>query len=319
MLQNRPIFSCSLVLAASLVIPSFAWAQPASDAPREQDRPLPLVPKAPRTEADEDRIAAAVLYAHGRLLQNRDDLGGALSRYQRAWRYDPAQVSILREIAPLAFELKRSDEAGRYAVLAAELDPDDAVLLRRLAQYLTEQRDWKRALSLYEKSIALNKPPAGEPLDLASVTVQFEMGRLYFLIDDFVHSAQCFARVREALTDPDSPLSAESKDVLLGKPAQTYGLWGETFLAAERYDEAAALFQQQDAASADKPNLAFHLARVAAAAAMPMPPWPGSTNTLLPRRPPPALRRMTCWPRHCSRKRATSPRPIVRPSPGWRC
>ncbi|MDX1945456.1 MAG: tetratricopeptide repeat protein [Pirellulaceae bacterium] len=269
MVHRRQLWLCAACLAAFAAIVAVpcvpAAAQSASDAPRESELPAPLVPKTPRTEADEDRLHAAALYAHGRLLQGRGDLAGALARYQRAWRYDPTQLSVLREIAPLAFELKRSDEAGRYAVLAAEFEPTDAVLLRRLAQYLTEQRDWKRALSLYEKSLAADPPTPGEPLDLAAATVQFEMGRLYFLIDDFVRSAACFARVREALADPASPLSAESKDVLLGKPAQTYGLWGETFLAAQRYDEAAALFAQQAAAGGDKSALAHNLARVAAA------------------------------------------------------
>jgi tetratricopeptide (TPR) repeat protein len=254
----------AILAAALLPLAGLPAQEPASDAAIPADPLAPLAAKLPRSEADQDRIAAAALFTHGRLLQDRGDLAEALSRYERAWRYDPAQESILREIAPLAFELKRTGEAARYAVLAAERNPHDPVLLRRLAQYLTEQRDWKRAITLNEKSLALAKPADG-PLDLAAVSTHFELGRLYFLTDDFVRSAQAFANVRDALADPNSPLSPESKDVILGKPSQTWSLWGEAFLAAGRHDEAAALFKQADEAARDPAGLAFNLARVAAA------------------------------------------------------
>ena len=49
--------------------------------------------------------------------------------------------SALREIVPLAFNLDRQAEAVRYALILAEHDPSDPLLLRRLAIYLTEDGD----------------------------------------------------------------------------------------------------------------------------------------------------------------------------------
>lgn len=253
-----------LVVLAGLI----GAAEPLSDAPAFSDRPQPLVEQAPRSEADADRVAAAALGMQARLLAHREDSAAALRGYQRAWRLDPGQPALLREIVALAFELKRNAEAARYAVIAAEHAPQDAVLLRRLATYLTERRDWKRALALYEKSLSLAGPRhADRPLDLSEATIYFELGRLYFLSDEFVRSAESFAKVRDALADPHSALSAESKEVLLGKQERTYSLWAESFLAARRWDEAESLFRQADeahGAEAQPAELAFNLARVEA-------------------------------------------------------
>ena len=260
------VLRLTLVLCMLALSGPAAIAQQASDVPAALDRPEPLAEQNPRGEAGEDRVAADALVLQGRLLARREDLAGALRKYQRVWRLDPGQPAILSEITSLAFELKRNEEAARYAVIAAEHAPQDAVLLRRLAMYLTEKRDWKRALALYEKALALKRPrPEGNPLDVAEVTIQLELGRLYFLTDDFARSAAAFGKVQAAVEDPKSPLSAEIKTVVLGKkPARTYSLWAEAFLAAERGDEAAALFTKSHELESDAPLQAFNLARVAA-------------------------------------------------------
>ena len=54
---------------------------------------------------------------------------------------EPGKPAILRRIIVLAFNLDRRAEAARYAQLLESHDPDDAVLLRRLALELTDQRD----------------------------------------------------------------------------------------------------------------------------------------------------------------------------------
>jgi tetratricopeptide (TPR) repeat protein/endonuclease III len=218
-------------------------------------------------EAEDDRVEATVHLLQARLAQGRGDLAAALRGYQRAWRYAPEEAPVLREIVPLAFELKRSDEAARYAVLSAERDPSDPTLLRSLALLVSQQRDWSRALRLYESAARLEaeqRPPDAElkPTDLA---VTMELGRLYYLTGQFDRSAESFAAVRDAIDSGDVELSAESRRALLGEGGETYALWAEAFLEAGRHAEAAALFRRTHQSKPNAPLLAWHLARVEAA------------------------------------------------------
>src|SRR5947209_1145905 len=125
---------------------------PAPLLPAQQfdDRPERLIPAHPRTEFDEDRLEAAALFASGRLLEQRQDLPGALRRYQRAVRLDPKAVSILREIVPLAYGLNRRTEALRYAVKLCEQDASDPVLSRRIGLFLMEDGRFKEAAAVLE-------------------------------------------------------------------------------------------------------------------------------------------------------------------------
>lgn len=256
----------SYLLAA---LAALSWGRVLLSAPAgepavqtSEDESSLLVPKSPRTEAEEDRIAAAALFAHGRMLFQREDFAGALRRYQRAWRYHPAAVSVLAEIVPLSFELRHSAEAARYAVIAAESDPQDPVLLRRLGIHLSEQKDWKRALKLYEKTVEID-PNLKD--DANQVLLRLEMGRLYFLTADYRRSADSFAYVRNALASPEKfGLSGELVKTVLGKADLTYSLLAESFLQAERFDEALAMFQKSHEVKGNKPLLAFQLARLAA-------------------------------------------------------
>lgn len=245
---------------------SLAAAQPKSDA-NSPSEPLPekLVPSKVRSEDEQDRVTATAWFAQGRVLQQREDYAGALRCFQRAWRWDPRAATALQEIVPLAFELKREDEAARYALLARGKAPLDPILLRRLALRLTEQRAWARAASLYEQAVS-QQPGGGEKIeDLGAALVQFELGRLYFLSGDYQQSATAFARVHKLLLDPAVPLGEVAAKTLLGKPEETWQLLAESYLAAGRHDEAAELFRKSEATSPDKPLLALRLARVEAA------------------------------------------------------
>lgn len=241
-------------------------AQPKSDVELPAE-PLPekLDSDHLRTEVAQDRIVAAAWFAQGRVLQQREDFAGALRCYQRAWRWDPRAVSALQETLTLALVLKREDEAARYAVLAVDQTPRNPILLRRLALFLTEERLWAQAAALYEKSIAAQGSGGEKIDDLGSALVRFELGRLYFLSEDFAKSAASFARVRDVLLDPAMPLGEQAAKTLLGKPEETWLIVAESFLAAGRHDEAAALFAKADETAPNKPLLALRLARVEAA------------------------------------------------------
>ena len=228
--------------------------------------PSPFVPKQPVTEAEQDRAAATAHYVQARLLRHSDKDAEALQHYQRAWRYDPTQTSILSDIVPLAFQLQRGEEAARYAVIAAELDPKDAILLRRLAAYLAQQRQWERALKLYELALTAGsrRSTKGAVPDAADASLHLELGRLCFLTDRFEKSAEHFSKVRDALADAASSIGEDEKQKLLGRPESTYALWAESFLRAKRYDEAAAMFRNANEADPQPAKLAFNLARVEA-------------------------------------------------------
>jgi tetratricopeptide (TPR) repeat protein len=251
-----------LMLAAAIA-PGFARPLDDPAMPALLDDPLvPLTPKRPRSEAEQDRIHALALYAHGRVLLQREDFAAALRRYERAWRYDPDTVSILTEIVPLAFKLGHNEEAARYAVIAAESDPEDPEFLERLGRHLAEQREWIRALKFYENAQQLR---AGEPPSVALLRLNLELGRLYFLTENFEKSAVAFAVVRDALEQPDRyNLDAALQTALLGQANVTYTLLGESFFQADRLDDAAAMFRKADEAKPNKGILALQLARIEA-------------------------------------------------------
>jgi tetratricopeptide (TPR) repeat protein len=254
----------SFLLFSGSCIPLLA--QPKSDAELPAE-PLPekLDSDDLRTEDAQDRIVAAAWFAQGRVLQQREDFAGALRCYQRAWRWDPRAVLALHETLTLALVLKREDEAARYAVLAPDQIPPSPILLRRLAIFLTEERQWAQAATLYEKSISAQGSGGEKIDDLGAALVRFELGRLYFLSEDFTKSAASFARVRDVLLDPAMPLGEQAAKTLLGKPEETWLVMAESFLAAGRHDEAAALFAKADEGAPSKPLLALRLARVEAA------------------------------------------------------
>jgi len=227
--------------------------------------PQPLVPTQPRTEAEEDRIEALALFATGRMLERKQQYARALQRYQRAWRYDPDAVHIAHTIIHLAFALRRYDEAARIAL---QLDGDQLQqinhqVLRFLGIHLSRQKDWTRALKLYEKAAALragNKPTGEDAL------LQMEMGRLYHLVDQYPKAADCFALVTRALENPrEFQLSEDQqKQIFLDRPALTYTLFGECFLRADRPDEAEAAFRKAHEDKKTDALLQYHLAQVLA-------------------------------------------------------
>src|SRR5258706_9358667 len=63
---------------------------------------------------------------------------------------------------------------------------------------------------------------------------------------------------------PPERLGKPATKTLCGKPEDTWQLLAESFLAAGRHDEAAALSTKADEASPNKPLLALRLARVEA-------------------------------------------------------
>ncbi|MGD9722822.1 MAG: tetratricopeptide repeat protein [Pirellulales bacterium] len=247
---------------------------PAEQAPAAVDEPqakappttdltepdAPFVPLRPRNQGDDDHIRALALFTAGRVAEQQQKYAEALRYYQRAYRFDPKATAALKEIVPLAFSLDHQAEAVRYALILAEREPSDPVLLRRLAIYLTEEGDTERALAFYEKALTLQAQQKDEPSVLVART---EMGRLYFLAKKYDQAADEFVIVQKALDNPkEAGLDESMQKALVGKPEMTYQLMGEAFLASNRTDAALAAFDKAHAAKADDGLHAYNLARV---------------------------------------------------------
>lgn len=250
---------------------------------QDDDFHEPLTRLAPLKERDEEarfRIVAEAHYAHGRLLLQRRDLSAALQRFQRAWRYHPQGELILPRIVLLAQQLRRSDEAARYALLADHPSDLGAPLLRQLAIQLSARQESELALTLFEASLPAearsaarrDDPPDARPgeadEDLAALLVYLEMGRLALVIEDYSKSADYFARVKEALENPGRLMQNEAvQQTLLGQADRSYRLMAEAFFLAERYDSAEAMARRaypQPSGQDRPPLLDYHLARIAA-------------------------------------------------------
>lgn len=264
------VLLAGLLVASSWIFGPAAVAAPEAspaqnlDASSFDDPVEPFVPLKKRSPREEDHIRALALFATGRVAEQKQNYAEALRNYQRAFRFDPQAVAALREIVPLAFNLDREEEGVRYALILAERDPADANLLRRLAMYLTEEGDTKRALKLYEKALALQEVKS-EKTSASTVLMWMEMGRLYFLEKQFDQAAKNFSQVSTALANPkEYDLSDEVEKALLNKGELTFQLFGESFLEAGRLEDALAAFEKGNSIKADEALLIYNQARIEA-------------------------------------------------------
>lgn len=261
---SRTLLVPVILICTPPLFAQFDWG-PVTQSDFDLPQPLPevLEPAKARSEAEEDRLTAAAHFAQAKLLQRKGKLTQALRHLQRSWRYDESADFLLTDIVALAFDARQNEMATRYAILAAERNPRDPLLARRLAIYLTEKRDFKRAARMYELSLIKDSHLAnGMPTDLGAATVYSELGRLYFLNEEYGKAAGTFSIVRKGIEHPDSPLDAEAKKSVLGDAAVTYALWGESFLEAGKYDDALAMFRKAEEAKSEPPLFAFRTARI---------------------------------------------------------
>lgn len=220
----------------------------------------PFTPAEPRSAAEQRRLEALTLFATARSAQQQEQFESALRLYQRALRRDPNSATIARAIVPLAFQLKRPAVAVRYALLAAELEEADPLLLRRLGVYLTEQGDWEQAVRLFERALDTRD---SQRETAAEVLLHMELGRLCHLIGRHETAAKHFTKVLHALANPkDFALDGETTKTVLGDPASTYGLIADCFLLANRSKEAMTAYQKADKASPRPGRLQVNRARV---------------------------------------------------------
>jgi len=227
-----------------------------------EDPPQPLIPQRPRTEADQDRLEALSLFAAARTCQQQEQYAQALRLYQRALRCDPEALSLVQAIIPLAIRLKREAEAVRYVLKAAELEEPDPWRLQRLGAYLVQAGNLKGALRLCEKAIAARN---GAKQTADDVRLRMVTGRLYLAAGEHGKAADCFAQVAHALDHPEEyGLDDQTQKQLLAEPGLTYGLFGESYLLADRLDEAQAAFEKAHQLAPDQGLWQFNQARILA-------------------------------------------------------
>ncbi|HEY1599627.1 MAG TPA: tetratricopeptide repeat protein [Pirellulales bacterium] len=248
-----------LFVAVGLLAPWGATQLHAADD--LQDPPAPLEEKQPRTQQAQDHLEALSLYSAGRIEEQKEHLGEALRLYQRALRYEPDALPIVREIVPLAFSLDRPNEAVRYALKAVELDPSDPLLLRQLGLHLAEAGRFQQALKLYQQARVHMQ---AQPMTAAYVLLSMELGRLCFVTDHAKEAAEAFAQVMPVIDHPnDYGLTDKQKTMFIGdEGAHALQLFAEAFLAADRANDADAAYERMDRLRPDKALHAFHLARV---------------------------------------------------------
>lgn len=256
-----------LVAAASLVVASWglavAWGQPAEEGPPLTiwDEPAPvLVPRTARSEADQDQLVAASHFAQARYWAQRGRADRALRHYQRAWRYCPTRAQWLSEIVHLAGQQRRYAEAIRYAVLAAERNPDNPPLVIQLAAHLSEQGQTERAVRLLQNAIALhgNQPPTFDYL-----AMQVEFGRLAHLLSHDQQAASALLIVLNTLRDSSNGLTSEERSQLLAQAELLYELMGDCFLRVGNADQAFIAYRLANAVHPSPPLWSYRQAEVA--------------------------------------------------------
>ena len=79
--------------------------------------------------------------------------------------------------------MERHQEAIRYALKAAEVAPSNPELLERLAAFLIQENDMKRAVELYEKALALQKD---KEKTAGYIRLNMLVGQLYAQLEDTI-------------------------------------------------------------------------------------------------------------------------------------
>lgn len=237
-----------------------AESKPKGEAIELDDRPEPFVPQKTATEEQKYKQLALSHYAAGMMYEQQGDKEEALRQYQRALRYDPTAAAVLQQVVEVAWSLERHQEAIRYALKAAEVAPSNPELLERLAAFLIQENDMKRAVELYEKAIELQ---ADKAKTAGYIRLKMLVGQLYAELDDYEKSAAALTVVFEALKEPEEfGIRGRTKQTLEGEKGRSYLLFGETFLRSDRLDEAAAAFDAAFKISGDEALHAFNQAQV---------------------------------------------------------
>lgn len=240
---------------------------PAVDPPRGSglqqiaDEPLErFQPKVPATEADEARQQALTWFMTGQLREGRNDYDGALEAYRRAVAAAPGELKAYHPLVTIAFAQRNWDEAIRYAIEAARQSREGIPLARGLAGLFLRASETQRAIDVLEQ--VMKSPPEDvRPVD--RLVLHRELGLFNRLLLKIDAAVEHYRQVMEALENPDSGLSPEDREALLGDAGKTYEEMGKVFLDAKLADLAVKAFDEASRHSEARPGIhSFNLATV---------------------------------------------------------
>lgn len=223
-----------------------------------------LVPRQPRAVSEEARLDALAWFATGRIRQHRGDFPGALSAYEKAVERDPTAVAVYRVLIPLAIEMRRNDEAAKWAAKAVELNPGDQQLLMQAAALLINREDLPGAIRILEKA---SKAAGIDRHSAQYVNIMRDLAILNMATErpNVAAAAAGFEVVFDALVNPDTyKLDFRTRTQLQNNAATSFERMGQVFLDAKRTDLALAAFKKA-AESKKGPaagGLSFNLAQV---------------------------------------------------------
>lgn len=231
---------------------------------RERDQldetPKLLQPRVKRSESDEDRIHASALYAQGRILLRQNLADQALSKYERAWRYDPTADDVLADIITIAIQLNRLDEAARYAALANPKMMDNPTLLLSLADQASEMGDLDGATKILELWLEVADDKTSPQL---KILVQAELGKIYLAQEEYAKGAEILDRLVAMIDDPEkSGLTRQQIRSLMSEPEKTFQMIGDTYLGAGRFEDARNMFERANEVRRQDDQLEWNLARI---------------------------------------------------------
>lgn len=247
-------------------VPSLSRAQgpevpiPPSSRPIDEP-PAPFVPKTPRTADQQRQVEALSDFVAARSLEEQKQFAESLELLEKAQRKDPDSASILRALCRVSIALGKIDQAIAYGKQVIEADPSDATTLRLLVIYYRDRKLEPASAEAVLKQ-ALDNPKLDKKSS-AYLVIRRDLGELYARsLNQVDKAADAFADVVDGLDDKAavkfSP--AQTRMILGDQPESSYGLFGDTFFLARRYDLAVRAYRRGLAYDPDDLELPIRLA-----------------------------------------------------------
>ncbi|MCH7988585.1 MAG: tetratricopeptide repeat protein [Planctomycetes bacterium] len=221
-----------------------------------------LQPLKPRTSADEKKIDSVAWYMTGQLRLRRKDLSGALKAYQMSIDLNPGEQRLYQAFVPLAFQLSQIDLGVKYALQAAQIDPDQNYQwMRQLSAQLFALRRFPQAVEFLEKA---RESKSLKKNSVDNVLVNRDLGLMYGILGRKEKAADAFEVVFDALLNREKyNLSARRRRVLERDRLTNYEQIGNVFLEVKRIELAVKAFEEAEkAGQGQRGSLGYNLAQV---------------------------------------------------------
>ena len=206
------------------------------------DEVLPFEPKSGSTESDPASADALAWFMAGQVKERRNDLPGAVESYQKAIEISPKELPPYQELVTITFlQLRRQDEAKKYALQAAEQAEGGINLARGLAALFARENTSREAVGLLEQVLALE---SAEPSRVEQLLLHRDLALFSRLSGDSEKAFENYRTVFTALQEQDSPLTSDQRKEVLGDAGATYEEMGKVFLEAKQPDLAVAAFEE---------------------------------------------------------------------------